>query len=132
MSPEAEQVWSAANDYVNMAQKHLHPPFSNAHKALEKTTSTRMSGDAEFLMISFLLPRIAQKGFEALLALRASGWFFQSTRSFDNQVQTPESAIGYEHREAMFEAQKEVVSTFMRGLTPVQQEIIREKFFKWD
>lgn len=66
-----------------------------------------------------------------LVQLRTEGWYFLTTRNYDQEAQSPESALDLEQREAEFEAIKEkILQVVLPGLVPVQQEIIREHFLK--
>ena len=106
MSPEAEKVWKAATDYLQMASDYLLPRLGRIDPI---TTEQQMSGQGELLLVWFLFPMLPEEYRDDLVQLRTEGWYFLTTRNYDQEAQSPESALDLEQREAEFEAIKEKI-----------------------
>jgi len=125
MSEPAERIWTLCEEYIPLAMEHL----SLANPYPDKPAENRLDMIREVLRINFLFPRIAPKGFDALVTLRWQQWMCRGAKQVEASQKSILAASGAEHREAFFNESKAIVESFMESLSPVQQEIVREKFF---
>ena len=128
LSPIAQRIWDVCEEYISLALKHLSlgGPYANA------SSITTFDPRPQQLRIQFLFPGINSSGGNALYNLRHEQWLHKSAYSDDRHQKTIASAHTAEQVEARFETQKREVQKFMFELSPIQQEIIREKFFKME
>jgi len=117
----AATIWDMCEQYIELALTHLAlgGPYDN--KSSDQTFDKR----PEALRVCFLFPRIADKGFQALLNLRREQWLFRCVSAADKRARTISSAHSSEQVQARFETAKTTVEAFLSGLSPVQREIIR-------
>lgn len=128
LSNLAAQVWTLCEQYIPLAMLHLSlgGPYD------DESTRTRFDLRPESLRISFLFPGIAEKGGQVLLELRELRWRLACIERTDQIEQSIASAHSAEQVEAMFDEKRRLLEPHLSGLSEVQQEIVREYFFKPD
>lgn len=126
MSPEAEKIWAMANEYVPIAIKHL---TLNPTRE-DRSSPTTWDSHPEYLRISYLFPRIADGGMSALVIMSQLRWQLGRMEFWDAQERSVRSASSIESTEAeLNRLTEEFGGSALRHLSPVQVEILREKYF---
>ena len=121
MSPEAESVWKASNDYVAMAKAYLEPEdrYSEGNDQWKK----------EEYRVGFLFPNWPERSRLDLCKVRYRFLSVANAQRAELQEKSQGAASGAEHQEADAVALQKDAENACAGFTRVQQEILREKFF---
>lgn len=128
LSPIAAHIWDRSEEYVKYALQHLVFPSPQQ----DKSSPICFCGSAERARLLFLFPGIAEKGHAALMEIREKRWRFGCVLRGDRVDPTASSALSVEQVEATFEEAKAPIATILSSFSPVQQEILAEKFFRAD
>jgi hypothetical protein len=122
MSPEAESVWRASNDYVTLANSHLQPEddrYSEGNALWKK----------EEYRVSFLFPNLPERSRLDLCKVRCRFLGVEDAQRAEREVKSQGAASGAEHQEADAVALQRDAEKACNQFSRVQQEILREKFF---
>jgi hypothetical protein len=122
MSPQAERVWTASNDYVVMAQTFLEP-------ADDRYSEGSPLWKKEEYRVNFLFPNQPERTRLDLCKVRCRFLGVEAAQRAEREQSSQGSASGAEHQEAdAVSFQKDAQDACAR-FSPIQQEILREKFF---
>ena len=122
MSPEAESVWRASDDYVAMAKAYLEPEddrYSEGNDQWKK----------EEYRVGFLFPNWPERSRLDLCKVRYRFLAVGEAQRAEREGKSPGASSGAEHREADAVALQKDAENACAGFSKVQQEILREKFF---
>jgi hypothetical protein len=121
MSPEAELVWQASEDYVALALKY----FEERRSGLSKESLTTKK---ERYRVSFLFPNLPERSRHDLCGVRCRFLGVDKTRQRQQDESTQVGRLGFEYQEAnALEFQKDAQHALM-AFSKIQQEILRERF----
>jgi hypothetical protein len=122
MSPEAERVWSASEDYVVMARSFLEPSddrYSEGNAVWKK----------EEYRVSFLFPNQPERTRLDLCKVRCRFLGVAAAQRAEREQPSQGSASGAEHREADAISYQKDAQQACAQFSTIQQEILRDKFF---
>lgn len=112
--------------YVPIALEHLSLGAPNPNRESETT----FSGEVELLRLTFLFPRFRDKATELLLNLRNLRWLYGNCKRHDEIAGKQDPTLCPEHLEAEFDAKRREIEPHLPAFSPIQQEILREKFLR--
>jgi hypothetical protein len=122
MSPEAERVWRASEDYIALAKAYL-----------ESETDRYLEGNAlwksEEYRVSFLFPNWPERSRQDLCKVRCRFLGVGEAQRAEREQGSQGAASGAEHQEADAVAFQRDAQDACAGFTTLQQELLREKFF---
>jgi len=119
MSPEAELVWQASEDYLALALKHL---------GLQKAGREPLATAKEQYRVSFLFPNLPERSRRDLCKVRCRFVGVDETRQRQRRENAQTVSPGFEYQESdALQFQKEAEDALF-GFTRIQQEILRDKF----
>ncbi len=113
-------------EYRPLALQHLVLPSPHHDESSERV----FDEGPERLLIQFLFPGIAEKGMLLMVEVRELRWRLRCAKRYEKESQSILSAHSEEQIEAMFAEKCRVLEGVLNGLSVVQQELIREKFFR--
>ncbi len=122
MSPEAEHVWKASDDYVELAFAFLEPKndrYSDGNAEWKK----------EEYRVSFLFPNWPERSRLDLCKVRYRFLAVEDAQRVEREDKSQGAASGAEHQEADAVALQRDAQDACAGFSRIQQEILREKFF---
>jgi hypothetical protein len=122
MSPEAERVWTASEDYTVLAKAYLEAE----HDRSPKGNTLRRS---EEYRVCFLFPNLPERSRQDLCRVRGRFLGVSEAQRAEREQPSQGAASGAEHREADAVAFQRDAQDACGGFSRVQQEILREKFF---
>ncbi|HEV8541132.1 MAG TPA: hypothetical protein VGR78_01960 [Verrucomicrobiae bacterium] len=122
MSPEAEQVWKASDNYIVLAEKYLEPEddrYSEGNAMWKK----------EEYRVTFLFPNWPERSRLDLCKVRCRFLGVGEAQRAERDQRSQGAASGAEHQEADAVAFQRDAQDACAGFSRIQQEILREKFF---
>ena len=127
LSEPAERIWEMCEEYLAIACEHLVLQAPYHDQSNERTFDTK----TERMRIQFLFPDLASEtaGFKLLLEISDFRWRLQDIQRTDKQEQSVASARSTEDFEAFCDQKRERLQDFYSRRSPIQQEILRAKFF---
>jgi hypothetical protein len=130
MTNSAEIVWRKAEEHVTRARKHLRlAPPQKSRRVLDREIGGNFDAITEQLRIRFLFPDVELNGFERLYEIRYEGWRLTQLRQQANRTADADAANLIEQIQTdLDKAIADLESELLPTITPVQQEIIIEKF----
>jgi hypothetical protein len=130
MTNTAEMIWNRAEEHVARARKHLRlAPAQKTRRILDREIGGDFDAITEQLRIRFLFPQVEVNGFERLYEIRYEGWRVTQLRRQEERKASTDGAKLIEQIQAeLDEAIAELESRLLPEISPVQQEIIIEKF----
>ena len=122
MSPEAERVWAASNDYLVLAKAYLRPEDDRYREgnALWKREEYR---------VSFLFPNWPERSRLDLCKVRCRFLAVEDAQRAEREEGSQGAASGAEHQEAAAVVSQKDAENAFAEFSRIQQEILQEKFF---
>ena len=122
MSPEAERVWKASEDYIALAKAYLEAESDRYSEgnALWKSEEYR---------VSFIFPNWLERSKQDLCKVRCRFLEVGEAQRAEREQPSQGAASGAEHQEADAVAFQKDAQDACAGFNRIQQEILREKFF---
>jgi hypothetical protein len=122
MSPEAERVWKASDDYIILAREFLEPQDDRYREG-------NASWKSEEYRVSFLFPNWPRRSRLDLCKVRCRFLSVGDAQRIEREGGSQAAASGAEHQEADAIACQRDAQDACVGFTKIQREILQEKFF---
>jgi hypothetical protein len=122
MSPGAECVWRASEDYIVLAKAYLEP-------ASDRYSEGNALWKREQYRVSFLFPNWPERTRQDLCKVRCRFLEVGEAQRAERERPSQGAASGAEHQEACAVAFQRDAQDACAGFSTIQQEILREKFF---
>jgi len=122
MSPEAERVWTASNDYLVLAKAYLEP--EDDHYAEGNALWKR-----EEYRVSFLFPNWPERSRLDLCKVRCRFLGVGEAQRAEREQGSQKAASGAEHQEADAVAFQRDAQQACARFSKIQRELLQEKFF---
>jgi hypothetical protein len=122
MSPEAERVWKASDEYIVLAKAYLEPEqdrYSEGNAMWRK----------EEYRVSFLFPKWPERSRLDLCKVRCRFLGVEDAQRAEREERSQSAASGAEHQEAEAVAYQKDAEAACAGFSRIQREILQEKFF---